>query len=158
MDIEAVRDRWRALGFPIRPGVSDAAILDFESRHGVHLPAEVRKFYTCIDGMEYGSTDEELISFWPLAEVGPASLKLANFRGIPDCGYIESTLPEVHSYFVFADFLIWSHVYAVRLSPDPHTSNTVILIANSQYWRLLASSFGEFFSRYAACPESVLRP
>jgi hypothetical protein len=46
----------------------------------------MRAFYAEMDGMPPGAWDEELLSFWPLAEVGPVSVLLAGCRGIPDNG------------------------------------------------------------------------
>lgn len=158
MDLELIRRRWQALGIPVRAGLSPEALGAFERRYGVRLPEDVRRFYRCMDGMEYGSTDEALYCFWPLAEVGTVPEKLAGFRGIPDYGGIEDTLPEAESCFVFADHSIWVHVYAIRLSADPSAPAPVIWIADGQTWAPLAPSFGEFLERYAADPWSVLAP
>jgi hypothetical protein len=158
MDVELIRQRWQALGVPVRDGLLPEAIRDFERRYHVRLPDDFQRFYRCIDGMEYGSTDNALYCFWPLSHIGPIPEKLAGCRGIPDYGGIESALPEAESYFVFADHSIWVHVYAIRLSVDPDTAAPVVWIADGQTWAPLAASFGEFLERYAADPWSVLAP
>lgn len=158
MDLELIRRRWQELGVPVRAGVSPETLRGFERSNGVRLPHDVERFYRCMDGMEYGSTDEALYCFWPLSQVGPVPEKLTGFRGIPDYGGIESALPEAKSYFVFADHSIWVHVYAIRLSADPAAPAPVMWIANGQTWAPLAESFGEFLERYAADPWSVLAP
>jgi hypothetical protein len=158
MELQAIRRHWQSLGVRIREGVSDQDIAGFEQRYAVRLPEAVRRFYQFIDGMDYGSCDEELISFWPLSEVAPVPQKVAPFRGIPDYGGIESSLPEANSYFAFADHSLWVYVYAVRLSADPAFSAPVVSIAGGNCWQPLASSFVEFLQRYGADPRSVLFP
>jgi SMI1 / KNR4 family (SUKH-1) len=158
MDLELIRRRWQALGLPVRDGLSLEALHDFERRYHVRLPAGFESFYRCMDGMEYGSTDEALYCFWPLSQVGPVPEKLAEFRGIPDYGGIESALPEATSYFVFADHSIWVHVYAIQLSADPGAPAPILWIADGQTWAPLAASFEEFLERYAGDPWSVLAP
>jgi hypothetical protein len=99
-EIEVIRRNWQSLDISIRAGLSDKEIADFERRYGVRLPDGLRRFYEYMDGMEYGAADEEFISFWPLSEVGTVPEKLSGFRGVPDYGGIESSLPDASSYFV----------------------------------------------------------
>jgi hypothetical protein len=155
---QAVRKQWRAAGIDPRPGAAAADLDAFERRHGVRLPSDVRAFYAEADGMPPGAWDKELLSFWPLAEVGPVPVLLAGCRGIPDYGGIEASLPDAASYFVFADHSIWVHVYAVRLSPDPMAACPVVWIAGGDRWEVQAGSFGEFLRRYAEEPQRVLFP
>ncbi|MCS6851673.1 MAG: SMI1/KNR4 family protein [Gemmataceae bacterium] len=155
---ESVRAWWQAAGVTPRPGAAAADLDAFERRHGVRLPPEVRAFYAEADGMPSGAWHEELLSFWPLAEVGPVPLLLAGCRGVPDYGGIEASSPDAASYFVFADHSIWLHVYAVRLSPDPSVARPVVWIAGGDRWEVLAGSFGEFLWRYAEEPQQVLFP
>ncbi|MFO0808902.1 MAG: SMI1/KNR4 family protein [Gemmataceae bacterium] len=155
---QPIRKRWQAAGIAPRPGAAAADIDAFERRHGVRLPAEVREFYAHVDGMPPGAWDEDLLSFWPLAEVGPVPALLSGCRGIPDYGGIERSLPDAGSYFVFADHSIWVHVYAVRLSADPSAPCPVVWIAGGSTWAEMAMSFGEFLRRYADDPRQVLFP
>jgi hypothetical protein len=155
---EAIRQRWQAAGVRARPGVAGADIDAFELRHDVRLPAEIRGLYAQADGMDLGDWDEELLRFWPLAEVGPVPALLAGARGIPDYGGMESSLPGAASYFVFADHSIWVHVYAVRLSADLSAACPVVWIAGGEAWEVLAPSFREFLRLYVEDPQQVLFP
>jgi hypothetical protein len=158
MGAEAIRDRWVSSGVVVRPGLPTEQISAFEHRYGVLLPEELRQFYGLMDGMGDGETDEELISFWPLSEVGSVPEKLSDFRGIPDYGGIEASLPDASSYFVFADHSIWVHVYAVRLGPDPAGSGPVVWIGGKDCWEQITASFAEFLRRYEESPRCVLFP
>jgi len=90
--------------------------------------------------MSPDATDDMLIRFWMLDEVKALP------EGAPDYAsphYIES--PE--SLFLFADFSLWAHAYAVRLTADPPETNEIFLIG-SQTPILLFQSFSEFVDRY----------
>jgi hypothetical protein len=153
---QAVRQHWQTAGVDARPGVAPADLDAFERQNGIRLPDEIRAFYAEADGMPPGAWDEDLFSFWPLANVGPVPGLLAGCRGIPDYGGIERALPDAASHFVFADYSIWVHVYAVRLSPDPLAATPVVCIAGGDYWEVLTSSFGEFVRLYAEGPRQTL--
>jgi hypothetical protein len=154
--LEAIRRLWQQAETTIRPGATEEAIAEFERLHGNRLPRAARDFYQLMDGMEFGSTDEELIYFWPLAEIGSVPEVLADFRGVPDYGGIESNLPDAESQFVFADWSIWCCVYAIRLSSDPEAAHPVLRIESGSRWSELAGSFEEFLGRYATSPRSIL--
>ena len=158
MGAEAVRDRWVSSGVLVRPGLPEERISAFEHRYGVRLPEDLRRFYSLMDGMGDGDSDEAWISFWPLSEVGSVPEKLSDFRGIPDYGGIEVSLPDASSYFVFADHSIWVHVYAVRLSSDPAGPGPVVWIAGGDCWKQMSASFAEFLGKYEESPCSVLFP
>src|SRR5207244_2498252 len=113
------------------------------------------RFYRLMDGMEYGSMDGGFNCVWPLSEIGPVSHKLSNFRGIPDYGEIESTLPDAPSYFAFADHSIWLNVFAMRLSNDVNCLAPVIGICGAN-WFPVADSFDKFIEMYADDPMSIL--
>jgi len=158
MNLERLRSRWQALGVPVRTGLSPEMLGAFERRYSIRLPEDVRRFYTYMDGMEYGSTDGELNCFWPLANVGSVPEKLAGFRGVPDYGGIESVLPDADSYFVFADHSVWLHVYAMRLTADPSELAPVVWIGDGRTWAPVAPSFWAFLEWYSANPRSLMFP
>jgi hypothetical protein len=152
-----IRNRWYRLGAEPRTGVSAEEIAAFERRHSVRLPASVRSFFEFTDGMTEGLTDEELIGFWSLSQLGNVPAVLSDFRGIPDYGTIAANLPGGQSYFVFADYSIWCHVYAVRLTDDSGQPADVIWICGAK-WCSLYSSFEAFLHAYAELPLQVLFP
>ena len=120
---------WSSLGLEIRPGVTEAALAQFEARYGVVLPPDMRTYFMAVDGMNGEVDDQRMITFWPLEQVKPVTEELP---GEP---------PENACYFLFADFLIWSHGYAIRLSPDPGAANPVVLVPADGTTQRVAKSF-----------------
>ena len=156
---ESILRHWQRAGISLNPGAPARAIDDFERCYGVRVPAEVREFYAHSDGMPSGTWDEELLSFYPLAEVYPVPVVLpTGHRGLPDYNGIERSLPDAASYFVFADYSVRCHVYAVRLSADRAAACPVVWIAGGDKWEVQTASFGEFLRLYAEDPGQVLFP
>ena len=135
--IDRLRNAWIEAGCGIRPGVTDDDIARFASVHDVGLPIDVAAYFRAVDGMHEGEHDMHVIRFWPLAEMKPAL----------------SELPEgdqgLASYFVFADYSLWAHAYAVRLGAGP--SDVVLVGAEKPF--ALAPTFAEFLDVYIARPE-----
>lgn len=152
---ESIRERWHAEGVIPSPGAASSDIDAFEGRHGVRLPDEVRALYSEMDGFPVDTWDEAFFRFWPLAEVDTVPVLLSNFRGSPDYGGIERTLPDAASYFVFLDLSIWLIVYAVRLTADPSSACPVVRISGGDDWEVKAASFGEFLRLYVEEPDSI---
>ena len=155
---ESIRRRWESADISVLPRAVEAELEVFERRYHVRLPSAMRSFYGDVGGMASGAWDEELIRFWPLSDVGPVPELLSRCRGIPDYGGIEQSLPGAGSYFVFADYSIWLHVYAVWLSAELLGPSPVVWIAGGDTWEHLAVSFGEFLQRYAEDLRRVLFP
>ena len=141
---EALRKFWTRQGVRLRPGASEEEMAAFEARYGVRLPSDLREYFAAADGFD-GSTDDETITFLGLDEVKPLG---------------EYWSPEVeggNSYFVFADFLISSHVYAVRLARDAGAGNPVAVVYDRELVEA-AGSFSEFVAGYLESSHAVLFP
>lgn len=120
--------RWSSNGVPPHVGASDSAIAEFEQRHGVRMPPDVAMYFRVLGGMELGDWDEELIRFWKLAEVEP--------------------VPSLAAYFVFADWSISAHEYAVQIS-DAHPSSVVCM---GREPLPIASTLETFWKQYLQDP------
>lgn len=153
---ESIRERWHAEGVVPSPGAASSVIDAFEQRHGVRLPAEVRAFYSEMDGFPVDRWDDAFVRFLPLAEVDTVPVLLSNFRGSPDYGGIEHSLPDAASWFVFLEHSIWLNVCAVRLTTDLAAACPVVWIGGGDSWNIQAESFGEFLRRYAEEPYDAL--
>ena len=154
---ERLREHWRSIGVRIRSGVSQQEIDTFEFTYGVCLSEEALSYFRAVDGMEEGDSDEELLRFLPLHKLTSVPETLAAFGGIPDYRNIVHVLPGAELCFIFIDYLIYSHVYALRLSPERSEESPVLWICGADY-RVIAASLSEFLETYLADPIGVLFP
>lgn len=102
-----------------------------------------------------GETDNYLLHFFPIKALKPVTEELVQVGGIPDYRRIKKTLPDPEHCFVFADYMIGSHVYAIRLSSEPSAATPIIWICGS-HWRVVASTFSEFGEKYFANRDELL--
>jgi cell wall assembly regulator SMI1 len=141
-------DLWRDAGLMIRPPARPEAILAFESKYGVALPADMRAYFLTVDGME-DELDPGFNRFWPLGMVKP----------------VEEELPERHEArlaypgcFVLMDHMIWSHACAVRLGEEQAAVSGPVLQVRTDdvSERQIAPSFTAFVEMYLADQFSIL--
>jgi hypothetical protein len=139
---------WTETGVVVRPGVSALVLDQWEERHGVRLGSELRAYFGTMDGMDEATMDLEAFTFWPLH-------KLVNLgREFAD---VPRGLAHPETYYVFAEWLIDSHHYAIQLSPAHGASGKVVCAMGHLHYEI-ASSFDEFLRAYLADPESVAHP
>ncbi len=101
---ERLREGWAAQG-AVRAGASSTDLAGLERELGVVLPTDLKEYLAIVDGMESGAWVGNEIEFWPIARIIAEADDWACFeRGV------DATL------LPFADFLINSHAYAVRVS------------------------------------------
>jgi hypothetical protein len=143
---------WRESGAVPRPGVSAADLRACEDRIGRSLPDDVAKFYRCVNGTE--ETTDWLFEAWSLEKLGSVPEVVTCFAGIPDYSRIATRLPEAADYFAFADYMIWSRVFAVRLAPGSTPTQVVGLCGDSYVY--IAPTFDEFWERYLIDPDAAL--
>lgn len=141
----------------IRSGLPPETIQRFETKYNVVFASDLREYFLGIDGMEDGDSDNELLAFLPLADVKPVPDELASFAGIPDYSSICDGLPRAPRCVVFADYMIRSHVYAIRLFADSAASTPVIWICGP-YWSEIAPSFSAFIEDYLTDFERIRFP
>jgi hypothetical protein len=79
---------------------------------------------------------------------------VATFRGTPDYGPITQTLPDAGEYFAFADYMMWSHVYAIRLTAAGNDA-PVVWICGAECTEL-TPTFEALCELYTRDPEAVL--
>jgi hypothetical protein len=144
---ERLNSFWLAQGMPPRSRATEKQLQRFELRYGVPLPPDLRDYFALVDGMDdTWAWDEDHFSFWTLARVESASES-----------YADQFLKDQSSYFVFADYLISSTVYAIHLTPQGGKGNLVmgIRVGGTFCKRkyevgIMADSFSEFAERYLA--------
>jgi hypothetical protein len=151
--IDRLKARWIADGLTLRPGASPGALDAFEARYRVVLPSAFRRYLAAVDGMT-GDQDRDYPSdrycycFWGL----PALLSVRDYwsyqvPGQPTAG---DGTDWTDRWFPFADFLINSHAYAIRLTADPDDGGPFCLWDFGQERYAVAPSFEAFLEIYVA--------
>jgi len=129
-----VRD-FGARGIPIQHGVTRREIVAFENLYSVQLTEEAAAaYFETVGGMANAAMDPATkLRLWPLAEVEPAAKWLGHDDAYAGC-------------FIFADFLLWSHAYAIRLGTTRLTSSEVVLVGGIEPI-IEAPSLTKFFEK-----------
>ena len=147
---ESLRRHWSSNNVDISAGVSEAALTSFEEKYAVVLPEDLRDYFLSVNGMPPEIVDDEFIRFWMLEEVVPLP------QGAPDYSnpqYIQGS----DSIFLFADYSMWAHAYAIRLTKTPTELNEVFVIGHDSPI-LISNSFSEFVDIYLTNKDHLLSP
>lgn len=137
---ESLKRHWSSHNVDINAGVSHAELNSFEAKHNVVLPDDLRDYFLCVNGMPPDIVDDGMIRFWMLEELQPLPQGAPAFS---DSSYIHN--PD--SLFLFADYSIWAHAYAIRLGSVPMQSNEVVIIGYKSPVAI-CNCFSEFVDRY----------
>lgn len=137
--------RWSSSGLKIREGATERAIRKFEDRYHVQLPEDLRTFYSIVDGMEENDMDPvEQMRFWPLSEVISVDEEFSGDETVAGCP----------GFYIFADYSLWAHGYAIDLRPgDPGTRGIILVGGDDPI--AIASSFTDFIRKYLHDPQSL---
>lgn len=131
--VDRLTQRWKESQLKIKPGVSAEQLAQFEEKFETHLRPDIHTYFEAVNGMEIDEMDSEShIRFWPLEEVKP-------LREEVDAPWVA----EYRDYYLFADYLLWSHGYAIDLSP---TGQGTIVMVGGESPQVVASSLAEFIS------------
>jgi len=125
---------WRQGAVQVNHGAFEAEIIDLERRQGLKVPPELRAYLSMADGMPTGSTDSNLIRFWPSAEILPISVGAPEMIGAGT---------EHGQALLFADYSLWAHAYAVQPGAPYH-----VLLVGGDSPRDLQMQFDEFVDAY----------
>ena len=132
---EDLRAYWKAQGVDSANPASLAEIQAFEQRFAVVLPEDLRDYFRILNGMEIGhdgSMDNEMISFWRLADV--------------ERDRAERPLNPTN-LFAFGDWSIDCCTYAIALGADREANTPVFLLCDEKPLRV-AESFSDFVAAY----------
>ena len=145
--IERLHSRWSESGVRLRSGVSELELQRFETNNRVVLPEDFRTFFLTIDGMKDGEMDPaSMIRFWSLEEVRPV---VEEIRGEESC------VLDYEGFFLFADYSLWAHGYAIRLGENRCDVNPVVIVGGDVPIHV-ATSFAHFLEKYCQDPKDVL--
>lgn len=134
--IKRMMAHWTSHGIECPAGVSPGRIANFESRHEVVLPNDLRSYFSAVNGMgELNIIDNDWFHFWQIEDV----TTIAAF--VPD----RSTLfQDAERYFIFADHSISLPSYAIRLSSNPADENPVASVFTDRGALQVEDFFGSF--------------
>ncbi|MDT4969188.1 MAG: / family [Acidobacteriota bacterium] len=134
---QTLKHHWLERDIKLNQGASEEELATFEATHNVRLPGDLRSYFAAangFDGSEHWMADRDLITFLSLDEAKPVSQVLP--LDIND-----------NSYFVFADYSLSAHFYAIQLSSGLEHSGTVAVF-NGDVPIKVADSFSEFAEGY----------
>jgi cell wall assembly regulator SMI1 len=136
---DRLRSEWKRQGLTIRPGAPAKLLVEFERRHAVRLPQDLRDYLGTIDGIEPGEYAAGVVRFWPLAEIKPAG----EFASYPWFG-------SFGPLFAFGDYAVDACVWAVELHPGPAGANRIVTVGcrAGEENTIIARSVTEFFELY----------
>jgi hypothetical protein len=146
--IDSLRQDWEAQGIANLQLPTSRDLADFEARHGVRLPADLADYFLRVNGTREGRCgmeDGDLISFWHLDQIETLAVISP-----------EDPTPQADRLFVFADWSIEAHAWAVRLSDDVATAAPVVITYCPA--QEVASSFEEFLRGYLEREDWALFP
>lgn len=147
---ESLRRHWASTNVDINVGVPEVGITSFEKEYSVSLPEDVRDYYLCVNGMPPDVVDDEFIRFWMLEEVRPIPQSAPEYSK-PQ--YVQGS----DSLFLFADYSIWAHAYAIRLTKTSTGLNEIFIIGHTSPV-LIANSFAEFVDIYLTNKNLLISP
>ncbi len=138
--IARVLIQWRDLEVSPVPLPGMDEFRRFEELHEVSIPADMKAFLSGVGGMEINDWDQHEIRFWRLDELVPLGQE------------VETLADEHKDYFVFADFLISSHCYAISLDRNAPGQ---VMRASSGEIEILCETFSDFLRTYLDDPEML---
>jgi len=141
--LDDLADAWKVMGFASAPPANESQIREFETRYHVRLPTAFRAYVSRLNGGQSGRDgpmDSGSIAFWRLDQIQP--IRAQRREGPEDL-------------FVFADFLIDSHAYAIQLSEDPSRPAPVFIDWGERIEKV-ADSFATFIHGYLSDDRHVL--
>lgn len=151
--IHSIIERWRSEGLRIAEPCTTAQIKEFELRHSIRLPADFKAYLLSVNGMApdcRSDVDGRGFSFWPLQRICSAfdDLKCAGM----------SPLDHFRAYFIFADYLQWSWVYAIQLGSKESAIGKIVRVDTPERLLDVSNSFTEFLELYLADSDRLYDP
>jgi hypothetical protein len=111
--------------------VAATALADVESRLALHLPSDVRAFYSKMDGTDIMDASHGLISLWPIVRWKRVSEEAPEYATAPLADAI-----------AFADHSLWCWAYAARF--EHGGERMAIYLVGGRSDHPIAENFTEF--------------
>jgi hypothetical protein len=126
----------------------------FESENGLVIPPDLAEHFKLLEA-EQREVWKDMYQFFGFEAFKSIPTGLALFRGTPDYGGIVKTLERCEDCFVFADWMIMSFAYAIRLYREPTAVNEVYVICGDEF-KKIADSFSGFMEMYDRDTQELL--
>src|SRR5450432_2762420 len=152
--INSIIELWRTEGLKISQPNLPSQVLQFEAHHCVGLPADFNAYLLTVNGMEQNwqhDTDSRGFCFWPLQRI------CSVFDDLKKNGRIDLS-ERLRSYFIFADYLQWSWAYAIKLSGEEGSRNSIVKVDGPERLLKISDSFSEFIELYLADAKRLYDP
>jgi SMI1 / KNR4 family (SUKH-1) len=145
-DLLWARQHWQQAGTIALQTASEAELARFAQKHQIQLPADLVRYFALVNGTG-GEYVKPFFRFYALAEVQSVAERFHDYHGVPKYSDLLHTWPEYGQFYVFADYMIHSLAYAIRLNPQTTSTNPVFVLCGGTY-RPIAGSFTEFLALY----------
>ena len=136
-------------------GVTETRIRKFECEADVEIPEDLRKYFTELNGTA-GDYTYGVVRFWSIDEIRTVSEEISAATS-PGMAVIQAMysdpVDDGERFFVFADCLYESQLYAIYLSTSDKPNRVILL--NGEKPIVVAESFSEFVERYLTTPEDL---
>lgn len=137
---------WATHGVQAKPGTDKAELLTFQSANGIVLPEDMSQYFLHVNGMIENEMDPLYhLRFWSLLELKPV---------VDEIDLPIYASDKYRLCYVFADYSLWSHAYAIHLSNDRSHLNEVLAVGGETP-KMVAHSFAEFVQLYLDRPEAI---
>jgi hypothetical protein len=153
---QRLKDYLLSQGVPCDDGVSEDRIAEFEHRHNVQMPVDFRCYFMTMNGSA-GAYGYGMIRFWKLDEVKSIAEEIDNTlptASVIQAAYLEPIEGAEH-YFVFADFLHESQLYAIHLSLSQDDGVNQVVVLDGSAPIKVADTFSQFVDVYITSPECL---
>ncbi|PAW94321.1 hypothetical protein CKK33_12815 [Mucilaginibacter sp. MD40] len=132
----------------------DALIEMFEAKHKLLIPQDLKEYFHKTDKKELADYGDFLFTFYGIDEFKSVKDEVGDYGGIPNYRKIVKTLPDHEHCFVFAEYMIHSGIYAIKLFEKPTTINNVYVIVGHDY-KQVANNFSEFIESFKRGDEGL---
>jgi hypothetical protein len=144
---QSLRRHWSSHNVSLNSGLSEAELEAFETKYSIVLPDDFQDYFRCVNGMPPDEVDDGMIRFWMLEEVTPLP------AGAPQYSH-RDYVANPETLFLFADYSIWAHAYAIRLRNTALESNEIVIIGHKSP-KIIAHSFSEFVDTYITTKDAL---
>lgn len=149
--LQRMIDGWRHEHIPVQPGANAATISDFESKHKVKMPGDMKEFFSTVNGMGSEYDEEGFFRFWPIEEVKQVK------EYSPE---VAAKYPQSAEYFCFFDHSIDIFMYAIRLDrngefPSPIAMVCPQTLVSDCLFQPRYESFAEMVQEYVTNPKNL---